>query len=195
MRSIIKKILNEDVKLDRLHTYFLKKWESQVKSGQKPKIDYIDTIRKGLGDFIIQIDDWYFDFVGGEENAYKLFIEELKDLVISSDDISNSNLEPLIYPDIHIGDTFEVQINKIYSDYSDYRFGDDICSYRFYILSANIDTHLGMLNLEQFDELDMTSYWEIIEYITDLVNQYLKYLQYDFGVNYMYFDGEDFRGY
>ena len=82
MRSIIKKILNEDVKLDRLHTYFLKKWESQVKSGQKPKIDYIDTIRKGLGDFIIQIDDWYFDFVGGEENAYKLFIEELKDLVI-----------------------------------------------------------------------------------------------------------------
>jgi len=194
MRSIIKKILNEDVKLDRLHTYFLKKWESQVKSGQKPKIDYIDTIRKGLGDFIIQIDDWYFDFVGGEENAYKLFIEELKDLVISSDDISNSNLG-FVGSDIHIGDTFEVQIIKIYSDYSDYRFGDDICSYRFYILSANIDTHLGMLNLEQFDELDMTSYWEIIEYITDLVNQYLKYLQYDFGVNYMYFDGEDFRGY
>lgn len=189
MRSIIKKILNEDVKLDRLHTYFLKKWESQVKSGQKPKIDYLDTIRKGLGDFIIQIDNWYFDFVGGEENAYKLFIEELKDLVISSDDISNSNV------DIHIGDTFEVQINKIYSNYSDYRFRDeDNFSYGFYILSANIETHLGMLNLEQFDELDMTSYWEIIEYITDLVNQYLKYLQYDFGVNYMYFDGESFIG-
>lgn len=189
MRSIIKKILNEDVKLDRLHTYFLKKWESQVKSGQKPKIDYLDAIRKGLGDFIIQIDNWYFDFVGGEENAYKLFIEELKDLVISSDDISNSNV------DIHIGDTFEVQINKIYSDYSDYRFGDeDNFSYGFYILSANIETHLGMLNLEQFDELDMTSYWEIIEYITDLVNQYLKYLQYDFGVNYMYFESEGFVG-
>ena len=51
-----------------------------------------------------------------------------------------------------------------------------------------------MLNLEQFDELDMTSYWEIIEYITDLVNQYLKYLQYDFGVNYMYFESEGFVG-
>ena len=183
-RNHIRRVLKEEVNLDLLHNYFLKKWESQVSSGQTPKIGYEDTRRKGLSRFLDSIDEWYRDFVGGHKKAYELFLDEIKGLYITSEDISKSGVK--VYDD----DTFEVEIYKIYSTYDDYFSGEDTFQYSFRIIDGTFNTMYGIQSLDDIVDGDRDTFWDVMDYITQLVDEYLKYLQYEFGVDYMYFEGE-----
>ena len=183
-RNHIRKVLKEETNLDLLHKYFLKKWESQVSSGQTPKIGYEDTRRKGLSTFLDSIDEWYRDFVGGHEKAYELFLDGIKDLYITSEDISKSGIK------VYDNDVFEVKIHKIYSDYGGYMNGEDTFIYSFIILDGTIDTINGTKTLDEVLDGPREIFWDVMDYVSQLVDRYLKYLQYEFGVDYMYFEGE-----
>jgi len=183
-RNHIRRVLKEEVNLDLLHNYFLKKWKSQVSSGQTPKIGYEDTRRKGLSRFLDSIDEWYRDFVGGHKKAYELFLDEIKDLVITSEDISKSGIK------VYDNDVFEVEIYKIYSTYDDYFSGEDTFQYSFRIIDGTFDTQHGIQSLDDIVDGDRDTFWDVMDYISQLVDSYLKYLQYEFGVDYMYFEGE-----
>lgn len=183
-RNHIRKVLKEETNLDLLHKYFLKKWESQVSSGQTPKIGYEDTRRKGLSTFLDSIDEWYRDFVGGHEKAYELFLDGIKDLYITSEDISKSGIK------VYDNDVFEVKIHKIYSDYVGYMNGEDTFSYSFIILDGTFETIDGDQTLDEVIDGSREIFLDVMDYISELVDEYLKKLQYEFGVDYMYFEGE-----
>jgi len=48
----------------------------------------------------------------------------------------------------------------------------------------------GIQSLDDIVDGDRDTFWDVMDYITQLVDEYLKYLQYEFGVDYMYFEGE-----
>ena len=92
MKNIIKKILSEETGNKVIKNYVTKMWKKQQDSGEIPRINYIELRKRNLYKNIDQIKEWYLDFVGGEEEAFKLFKKYIEGKTISDDDIRKSGV-------------------------------------------------------------------------------------------------------
>jgi hypothetical protein len=177
MKDLIRNILREDSHLEVLKKYFFNIWENQVNSGEIPKIGYVDVYRKKLSKYIDQIDKWYFDFVGGEDEAFKLFDQYMTNLKITDKDLRNSN-QP-----INPNDYFEVMITRIYDEKYE---RDGELEFGFYIIGGTFDTSDGQLTYEELmDEHYDDIILDVENWLRGELEGYVHTIQLDFGLDYL----------
>jgi len=179
MKSIIRNILREDSKLEILKKYFFTIWNDQVNSGEIPKIGYVDVYRKKLSKYIEEIDKWYFEFVGGQEEAFKLFDQYMTNLKVTDKDLRDAN--QMINPNDH----FEVVITRIfdesYNDSGELEFG-------FTVIDATFLTDEGQLTWDELmHERYDSIYFDVENWLRGEIEGYVSTISLDFGLNYLYF--------
>jgi hypothetical protein len=110
MKNLIRRILNEDANLKVLTKYITKDLQKQVSSGEIPMLDFTDLARKKLSEnYYDEIINIYFDFVGGPEEAFKLFKKYIEGKTITDDDLRKLGWN------VHPNDQFKVKITRIYN--------------------------------------------------------------------------------
>jgi len=109
MKKLIKKILTEETNnVSNLKKYFINIWEKQVSSGKPPRIpDIVDLIRKRLDIYVDDINSWYLEFVGGEDNAKKMLEIYLDNITVTQDDFNKVGQR------IGPNDRFEIKITGL----------------------------------------------------------------------------------
>jgi hypothetical protein len=149
MKNLIKKILKEDEGNKVVKNYVTKMWKKQQDSGEIPRINSIELRKRNLDKNIDQIREWYFDFVGGPEEAFKLFDKYIEGRTISDVDLRKSGVR------VHPDDIFKVKIYKIYN--KNFDPGDEL-EFVFDIVSGQFITNQGVLTLRELykDEYDDT---------------------------------------
>jgi hypothetical protein len=177
MKSIIRKILIEDSKLNKLKKYFINMWNDQVRSGKIPMLNIVDLERKKLSTYIDEITKWYLEFVGGKDKAFELFDQYITNLKVTDKDLRNS------YQNIHSNDHFEVMITrsfeKNYMENGELEFG-------FYIINGTFDTSDGQLTYEELmDDHYDDIFWDVENWLRGEIEGYVHTIQLNFGLNYL----------
>lgn len=179
MRNLIRKILKEDANIKVLKTYITRNLQKQVDSGKIPMLDFIDLERKKLSqNYFNEIKQIYFDFVGSEEDAFKLFKKYLENKIITDEDIRNIGRKVL--PE----DQYKIKITRIYNlDYRGNRIvgNNEELEFGFRLLDGQFATSEGILTLKKLYEdryddiwLDVTDHLrtEIEDYVWSVVNNF-----------------------
>jgi hypothetical protein len=182
MKSIIRKILIEDSKLNTLKKYFINMWNDQVRSGKIPMLNIIDLERKKLSTYIDEITKWYLEFVGGEEKAFQLFKKYLENKVITDKDVRNIGRN--VIPE----DQYKIKITRIYN--LDYR-GDRIVGsneeleFGFDLLDGQFATSEGILTLEELYEDRYDDIWlDVTDYLRNELEDYVESVAINFGLEF-----------
>lgn len=176
MKDLIRTILREDSKLGTLKKYFFNIWEQQVNSGEIPRIGYVDVYRKKLSKYIHQIDEWYYEFVGGEDEAFKLFDRYMTNLKVTDVDMKNADQK------INPNDNFEVIVTRIY-DTSYEKDGE--LEFGFTIIDGTFLTDEGQLTWDELmeEKYDLI-YIDVENWLRGEIEAYVHTTQLDFGLDY-----------
>lgn len=169
LRNKIKNILIEEVEDNKvIKNYIIKILQRQVDSGLTPRLDYTDLKRKKLTDYFDEIKKIYLDFVGGEQEAFKMFKKFIDDRIITEKDLKNIGFK------IHPEDKYKVLINAVYNDsYDDsennvLEVGFELLDAQ-YIIDGGIVLSLEQLSSEEYDdiwnEITDSMKWEIEDYV------------------------------
>ena len=171
MRNKIRKILKEEETNKVLKNYIIKLLERQVEAGLTPQLDIIDLERKGFRNYLDEIKGWYRDFVGGDEEAFKLFKSFIDDKNITEEDIKSIGIR------VHPDDKYRVKITSIYNpDYRGKRIvgSNEILEFGFALLDGQFMTDQGILSLEElygeeydtiWNDITDNMKWEIEDYV------------------------------
>lgn len=91
MKNLIRHILKETTE-NPLKKYWFNKWDKEKSKGNIPRYDY-NLIRKlGLGEKWEKIMDYYVEYIGGPEEAKKVFIDFLSSKEFTTEDISDQGI-------------------------------------------------------------------------------------------------------
>jgi hypothetical protein len=184
MRKLIRRILLESYYPKGLERYISKSLENQVKSGLTPKLDWKKLKSQLLtDDYYDNIKNQYFDFVGGEQEAFKMFKKFIDGRIITEKDLKNIGFK------IHPEDKYKVLINAVYTDsYDDsennvLEVGFELLDAQ-YIIDGGIVLSLEQLNSEEYDdiwnEITDSMKWEIEDYVlVQALNYGLEYSDVD----------------
>jgi len=182
MKSIIRKILIEGSKLNILKKYLIKTWNDQVKSGKIPMLNIIDLHRKNLSNHIDEIIKCYFEFVGGEEEAFKLFKKYIDGKIITDVGVRNMGLKVL--PE----DQYKIKITRIYNlDYRGNRIlgSNEELEFGFELLSGQFLTSEGILTLEElYDEKYEHLWFDVRDYLRTELEDYVWSVSKNFGLEF-----------
>lgn len=178
MKNIIKKILSEETGNKVIKNYVTKMWKKQQDSGEIPRINYLELRKRNLYKNIDQIKEWYFDFVGGEEEAFKLFKKYTEGRIISDVDLRKSGV------DVIEEDTYKIEIYKIFN--KSFEPGDEL-EFTFDIVSGQFLTSEGILTLEELMDERYDDIWlDVTDHLRSEIEFYiLGVSEGDFG---LYFD-------
>ena len=178
MKNIIKKILSEETGNKVIKNYVTKMWKKQQDSGEIPRINYIELRKRNLYKNIDQIKEWYLDFVGGEQEAFKLFKKYIEGRTISDDDLRKSGVG-VIEEDI-----YKLKIYKIFNE--GFEPGDEL-EFSFDIVSGQFETSDGILTLEDLMDERYDDIWlDVTDHLRSEIEFYiLNVSEGDFG---LYFD-------
>jgi len=178
MKNIIKKILSEETGNKVIKNYITKMWKNQMDSGEIPRINYIELRKRNLYKNIDQIKNWYLDFVGGEQEAFKLFKKYIEGRTISDDDLRKSGVG-VIEEDI-----FKIKIYKIFNE--SFESGDEL-EFVFDIVSGQFETSEGILTLKELYKEEYDDIWvDVTDHLRSEIEFYiLNVSEGDFG---LYFD-------
>jgi hypothetical protein len=185
MKDLVRAILRENSHLETLKKYFWGTWANQVKSGEIPRLNYIDLQRKKLSKYIEQIDQWYREFVGGEDEAFKLFDSYMTNLTVTDDDLRKvgQNLNP--------NDKFEVVITRIFNDSYDKNNTKSELEFGFVVKDASLLTDEGILTWDELSDERYDNLWHDIEnWLRGELEGYVHTLQLDFGLDYLYINSQ-----
>lgn len=184
LRNKIKNILTEEVEDNKvIKNYIIKILQRQVDSGLTPRLDYIDLERKKLTDYFDEIKKIYLDFVGGEQEAFKMFKKFIDDRIITEIDLKNIGFK------IHPEDKYKVLINAVYTDSYD-NSENNVLEVGFelldaqYVIDGGIVLSLEQLSSEEYDdiwnEITDSMKWEIEDYVlVQALNYGLEYSEVD----------------
>jgi hypothetical protein len=171
MKNLIRRILKEDANIKVLNKHVTRDLQKQVDSGKVPMLDFLDFERKGLSNYFDEIKQIYFDFVGDEEEAFKLFKSFIDNKDITEKDIESIGIR------VHPDEKYRIKITGIYNpDYRGSRVigSNTILEFGFALLGGQFTTNQGVLSLEElygeeYDEIwtDVTDNlkWEIEDYV------------------------------
>jgi hypothetical protein len=183
MKNIIRKILKEEEGNKVVKNYITKVWKKQQDSGVIPMIDYYDLQKRNLHKHINQINNWYFDFVGNEEEAFKLFKTFIEGRTITDNDLRDFGMN------IHPDDNYEVKINKVYNpDYNGKRIvgTNDELEFGYTLVAGQFTTSQGILTLEELYSDEYDDVWaDVTNYLTDEIQNYvLDVSEFNFGLKF-----------
>ena len=182
MKNIIKKILSEETGNKVVKNYVTKMWKKQQDSGEIPRINYIELRKRNLDKNIDQIKEWYLDFVGGEEEAFKLFKKYLEGKIITDKNIRS------IGWNIHPNDYYKVKIIKVYNlDYRGNRIigNNEELEFGFALLDGQFDTSEGILSLgELYDEEYDSAWLDMEDSLRGQIEDYVESVANNFGLEF-----------
>ena len=178
MKNIIKKILSEETGNKVIKNYVTKMWKKQMDSGEIPRINYIELRKRNLYKNIDQIREWYFDFVGGEEEAFKLFKKYTEGRIISDVDLRKSGV------DVMEEDIYKIEVYKIFNE--GFESGDEL-EFAFDIVSGQFETSEGILTLKELYKEEYDDIWvDVTDHLRSEIEFYILGIsEGDFG---LYFD-------
>ena len=179
MRKLIKQILKEEERnISVLKNYFINTWEKQLNSGNSPRIpNIVDLERKRLYNFITEINSWYLEFVGGEENATSMLDKYLDGLTVTEDDLKKMGFS------IHPYDKFKIKITGVI----DYKYRDygNTLGFGFYIIDGNFETSDGQLTYEELmDEHYDDIYHDVTNWLRGELEGYVYEICLSFGLDF-----------
>jgi hypothetical protein len=182
MRDLIRKILKENTDYEIVKRTVIKQLEKKVKSGEVPSLNYNYLQKIGLGNFEDEIRQIYFDFVGGEEEAFKLFKKYLEGKVITDVDIRNIGRN--VFPQ----DKYEFQITRIYnSDYRGNRIigNNEELEFGFELLNGQFDTSEGIMTLDELIEERYDDIWlDVGDVLRSEIEDYVESVSNNFGLEF-----------
>ena len=182
MRDLIRKILKENTDYEIVKRTVIKQLEKKVKSGEVPSLNYNYLQKIGLGNFEDEIRQIYFDFVGGEEEAFKLFKKYLEGKVITDVDIRNIGRN--VFPQ----DKYEFQITRIYnSDYRGNRIigNNEELEFGFKLLNGQFDTSEGIMTLDELLEERYDDIWlDVEDVLRSEIEDYVESVSNNFGLEF-----------
>jgi len=183
MKNLIRKILKEDANIKVLKTYITRNLQKQVDSGKIPMLDFIDLERKKLSqNYFNEIKQIYFDFVGGGEEAFKLFKKYIDGKIITDKDIRNIGHN--VFPE----DQYKVKITRIYNlDYRGNRIigSNEELEFGFDLLDGQFATSKGILTLEElYDERYDDEWYDATVYLRSEIEDYVRSVANNFGLEF-----------
>ena len=183
MKNLIRKILKEDANIKVLKKYITRDLQKQVDSGEIPMLDFVDLARKKLSEtYYDEIRNIYFDFVGGEEEAFKLFKKYLEGKIITDKNIRSIgwNINPNEY--------YKVKIIKVYNlDYRGNRIigNNEELEFGFALLDGQFDTSEGILSLgELYDEEYDSAWLDMEDSLRGQIEDYVESVANNFGLEF-----------
>jgi len=182
MKNIIKKILKEEEGNKTIKSYVTKMFKKQIDSGEIPTINFLEIRRRNLTNHWDTIVKTYFDFVGGEEEAFKLFKKYIDGKIITDKDIRNIGRNVL--PE----DQYKVKITRIYNlDYRGNRIigSNEELEFGFALLDGQFATSEGILTLEElYDERYDEEWHDVTEYLRSEIEDYVWSVAKNFGLQF-----------
>jgi len=171
MKTLIRRILQEDANIKVLNKHITRDLQKQVNSGKVPMLNFLDLERKGLSNYFDEIKQIYFDFVGDDEEAFKLFKSFIDDKNITEKDIESIGIR------IDPNDKYRIKLTGIYNpDYRGTRVvgSNTILEFGFALLDGQFMTDQGILSLEElygeeydtiWNDITDNMKWEIEDYV------------------------------
>ena len=183
MKNLIRRILKEDANIKVLKKYITRDLQKQVDSGEVPMLDFIDLVRKKLSEnYFNEIKQIYFDFVGGEEEAFKLFKKYIEGKIITDEDIRNIGRKVL--PE----DQYKIEIIRIYNpDYSGNRIigNNQELEFVFELLNGQFATSEGILTLHMLYDEEYDNIWgEVTDHMKYELEDYVLSISKNFGLEF-----------
>jgi hypothetical protein len=184
MKNIIRKILKEEEGNKAIKSYVTKMFKKQIDSGEIPRINFLGIRRRNLTNHWDTIVKTYFDFVGGEEEAFKLFKKYIEGKIITDEDLRKVGIT--VYPD----DIYEVKISKIYNFFSD-DIGNDGLEFGFDLISGQFGTSEGILTLKELYKEKYDDIWvDVRDHMTNEIEDYIwSVCEGNFGLAFSYATG------
>jgi len=185
MKDLVRTILRENSHLDTLKKYFWDIWTNQVNLGKSPRIGYTDIRRKKLSKYNKQIDQWYYEFVGGINESFKLFDRYMTNLTVT--DVDMRKTDQYINPE----DKFEILITRIFNKSYDENIVNQTLEFGFIIKDATLLTDEGRLTWDELSDQKYDEIWDDIEnWLRGELEGYVHTIQLDFGLDYLYIDSQ-----
>jgi len=185
MKDLVRTILRENSHLDTLKKYFWDIWTNQVNLGKSPRIGYTDIRRKKLSKYNKQIDQWYYEFVGGINESFKLFDRYMTNLTVT--DVDMRKTDQYINPE----DKFEILITRIFNKSYDENIVNQALDFGFIIKDATLLTDEGRLTWDELLDQKYDEIWDDIEnWLRGELEGYVHTIQLDFGLDYLYIDSQ-----
>jgi hypothetical protein len=182
MKNLIRQILKEEETNKVLKNYIIKLLQRQVDSGLIPKLDSIDLYRKGFRNYFEQINNWYHEFVGGEEEAFKLFKKYLEDKSITDEDIKK--IGRMVFPSDH----YKIIIKRIYNlDYKGNRIigSNEELEFGFSLLVGQFETSEGIMTLEElYNDINDDIRLDVEDVLRSEIEDYVDSIANNFGLEF-----------
>jgi hypothetical protein len=173
-KTLIKKILKEEV-TNFIKKYFFDAWDRIKKKGGIPLFDTKLIEALGFSNKKYQIRDYYLEYMGGEDNLEKVFVDYLTgDKEFTTKDIEKKGI-------VVGGYNFSFKIPKIEitTKHNDITFYYKIIQGDVYVINGEI---VNLVN-PNFDEVDDNLWWEISDEIKDLLYRFFGNLVDEFAID------------
>ena len=183
MRNKIRKILKEEETNKVLKNYIIKLLERQVEAGLTPQLDIIDLERKGFRNYLDEIKEWYREFVGGDEEAFKLFKRTLEGKIVTDKDFRKITIN--VAPQ----DNYEISIIEIHNpDYRGKRIvGTNMeeLEFSYGIIDGQFETNEGIMTLDEiYDDISGDLVVDVFESLAYEIEDYMMVMTANFGLDF-----------
>jgi len=183
MRNKIRKILKEEETNKVLKNYIIKLLERQVEAGLTPQLDIIDLERKGFLIYMDKIKEWYREFVGGDEEAFKLFKRTLEGKIVTDKDFRKITIN--VAPQ----DNYEISIIEIHNpDYRGKRIvGTNMeeLEFSYGIIDGQFETNEGIMTLDEiYDDISGDLVVDVFESLAYEIEDYMMVMTANFGLDF-----------
>ena len=183
MRNKIKKILKEEETNKVLKNYIIKLLERQVEAGLTPQLDIIDLERKGFLIYMDKIKEWYREFVGGDEEAFKFFKRTLEGKIVTDKDFRKITIN--VAPQ----DNYEISIIEIHNpDYRGKRIvGTNMeeLEFSYGIIDGQFETNEGIMTLDEiYDDISGDLVVDVFESLAYEIEDYMMVMTANFGLDF-----------
>lgn len=155
MKQLIKKILKEETEFNILEKFVKRELDKKVKMGELPRIFHQSLKLLSLDKYVDEIQKIYFDYVGGPEEAFKMFKDFINNNIITEKDLKDVGIN------LPAEDKFKV---KLLIDNPDYRGKrivgrNDELEMGFSIIDGTFITSEGIMTLDELFEERYDDIW------------------------------------
>ena len=173
MKSLIKKILNEETK-NPLKNYWFNRWTKEEESGKIPKFDIKLVQKLGLSNKVKTIEEYYVEYMGGQDRLRYIVTKYLYDNTFTTKDLENLGISVGGYDiefkleDIHFSDE-SLDVNASFE-----------VDGTVQLIMVDDSVH----DLNDLNGLDDTSTWEIDIEVKDILTDFLYEILSSFSIDF-----------
>ena len=181
MKQLIKKILKEETEFNILEKFVKRELDKKVKMGELPRIFHQSLKLLSLDKYVDEIQKIYFDYVGGPEEAFKMFKDFINNNIITEKDLKDVGIN------LPAEDKFKV---KLLIDNPDYRGKrivgrNDELEMGFSIIDGTFITSEGIMTLDELFEERYDDIWlDVGDVLRSEIEDYVESVSNNFGLEF-----------